>query len=90
MNYTRGGLVRSVGGWSAVKQLRRENALAKGDEQIPGDGDFVEAVLDHATETLNRKHHLWNKELDLETIIQRIGELLDMTREEVLAAGKNR
>lgn len=40
--------------------------------------------------TLNRKHHLRNKDLDLETIIQRIGELLDMTREEVLAAGKNR
>jgi REP element-mobilizing transposase RayT len=85
-----GGLVRSAGGWSAVKQLRRENTVAKGDERILGDGDFVEAVLAHATETRNRKHHLWNKDLDLETIIQRIGQLLDMTREEVLAAGKNR
>ncbi|MFZ3046802.1 MAG: hypothetical protein WA151_12885 [Desulfatirhabdiaceae bacterium] len=34
-----------------VKQLRRENAVAKGDERIRGDGDFVEAVLAHATET---------------------------------------
>ncbi|MGD9974029.1 MAG: transposase, partial [Desulfatirhabdiaceae bacterium] len=85
-----GGLVRSAGGWSAVKQLRRENAVAKGDERILGDGDFVEAVLAHATETLNRKHHLRNKDLDLETIIRRIGDLLGMTREEVLAAGKNR
>ena len=84
-----GGLVRSTGGWSAVKQLRRENALAKGDERILGNGDFVEAVLAHATETLNRKHHLRTKNIDLETIIQRIGELLDMTREEVLFAGKN-
>jgi chromosomal replication initiation ATPase DnaA len=40
--------------------------------------------------TLNRKHHLRNKDPDLETIIQRIGDLLDMTREEVLVAGKNR
>jgi hypothetical protein len=84
-----GGLVRSVGGWSAVKQLRRENAVSKGDERILGDGNFVEAVLAHATESLNRKHHLRNINLDLETIIQRIGDLLGITREEVLAAGKN-
>jgi hypothetical protein len=50
--------------------------LAKGDERILGDGDFVEAVLAHATESLNRKHPLRNKYPDLETIIQRIGDLL--------------
>ncbi|MFZ3046560.1 MAG: hypothetical protein WA151_11660, partial [Desulfatirhabdiaceae bacterium] len=55
-----------------------------------GDGDFVVAVLAHATKPLNRKHHLRNKDLDLEAIIQRIGDLLDMTREEVLAVWKNR
>jgi len=61
----------------------------KRDERILGDGDFVEAVLAHATETLNRKHNLWTKDINLETIIQQVGELLDMTREEVLFAGKN-
>jgi hypothetical protein len=39
------GLIRSVGGWAAAKALRRANALQKGDEQILGDGDFVDAVL---------------------------------------------
>ncbi|MFZ3046801.1 MAG: hypothetical protein WA151_12880 [Desulfatirhabdiaceae bacterium] len=39
---------------------------------------------------MQRKHHLRTKDIDLETIIQRIGELFDMTREEVVAAGKNR
>jgi hypothetical protein len=42
-------------------------------------------------ESLNRKHHLRNKYPDLETIIQRIGDLLGIKREEeMLAAGKNR
>ncbi|MFZ3048790.1 MAG: hypothetical protein WA151_22980 [Desulfatirhabdiaceae bacterium] len=73
-----GGLVLSTVG-AAVKQLHRENAVAKGDEQILEEVDFVEAVPAHATKSLNRKHHLRNKDLDLETIIQRIGDLLDMT-----------
>jgi hypothetical protein len=42
---TGGGLIRSVGGWAAAKELRRANALQKGDEQILGDGEFVDAVL---------------------------------------------
>ena len=37
-----GGLIRSVGGWSAVRALRKMGAYQKGDERILGDGDFVE------------------------------------------------
>ncbi len=39
---TGGGLIRSAGGWSAVKALRKANALQKGDERILGDGDFMD------------------------------------------------
>jgi len=53
-----GGLIRSAGGWSGVKELRREKAYAKGDERILGDGGFVEAVLAHAQEALQNKYSL--------------------------------
>lgn len=43
-----GGLIRSVGGWSEVKSLRKHGAQQLGDERILGDGDFVKAVLDEA------------------------------------------
>ena len=36
-----GGLVRSLGGWKAIKVLRGVGERIKGDERILGDGDFV-------------------------------------------------
>jgi len=47
-----GGLVRSLGGWSAVKALRKVGAYMKGDERILGGGDFVESILAKAKEDL--------------------------------------
>jgi hypothetical protein len=49
---SRGGLVRSAGGWSAVKMLRKPGLYQKSDERILGDGDFVESVLHQANEVL--------------------------------------
>jgi putative transposase len=85
-----GGLVRSAGGWSGVKELRREKAYVKGDERILGDGSFVEAALAHADEALQKQYELKARNFDLEKIIQRVGELLGMSREDVLEAGKSR
>jgi putative transposase len=51
---TGGGLIRSGGGWSAVKTLRKAGALQKGDERILGDGEFVEEVLSEAKEAFEK------------------------------------
>lgn len=40
-----GGLVRSAGGWSEVKSLRRLGVVEKGDERILGSGAFVKQIL---------------------------------------------
>jgi len=42
---TGGGLVRSAGGWSALRAMRNGESRMKGDERILGQGDFVETVL---------------------------------------------
>ncbi len=42
---TGGGLIRSLGGWSAVKSMRRLREHVKSDERILGDSDFVQSVL---------------------------------------------
>jgi REP element-mobilizing transposase RayT len=39
-----GGLVRSAGGWSALKTMRQLGFQQKADERILGDGDFVRQV----------------------------------------------
>jgi len=47
-----GGLVRSLGGWSQVLSLRRENKRVLADERIMGTGDFVEKVLSEADQRI--------------------------------------
>ena len=41
-----GGLIRSQGGWSAVKTMRRLGVREKSDERILGSGDFIEQLID--------------------------------------------
>ena len=59
-----GGLIRSLGGWSTVKSLRKSGLIQKGDERILGSGDFVESIYNQAQEKI--KYQLPAKELEKE------------------------
>lgn len=43
--YSRGGLIRSYGGWEAIAQLKSEHSRCIGDERILGSSQFVEEAL---------------------------------------------
>jgi putative transposase len=43
-----GGLIRSLGGWSAVKAMRRSMDRELSDERILGSGEFVERIIKEA------------------------------------------
>jgi len=86
---TGGGLIRSVGGWAAAKALRKANALQKGDERILGDGDFVEAVLSEANEAYERKYRLIAKGIDVDTVTQKVAQIVGIEPTQVWAAGKH-
>ena len=83
-----GGLVRSAGGWSAVKALRKGFERIKGDERILGDGNFVEAVLKEAQENLERKYRLEAEGCDFDWLVDRVASQLGLETQEVLAPGK--
>lgn len=85
-----GGLVRSAGGWSAVKALRKAKVHLKGDERILGDSDFVLQVLKTANEALEKKYRLKAQGMDVEKIARRVSELFDLNLNEVWAQGKYR
>jgi putative transposase len=70
-----GGLIRSAGGWTAVKALRRINAFQKGDERILGDGDFVQSVLSEAKEAMERKYKLTAKGIGIDDIAGKAAEI---------------
>ena len=56
-----GGLIRSYGGWEAVKYLRKEHEARIGDERILGDSHFVEVALKNDNLSINPKTHWHNK-----------------------------
>jgi REP element-mobilizing transposase RayT len=85
-----GGLIRSHGGWAAVKELRRTKAYQKGDERILGDGNFVEEVLRTSAEQLERKSQLKAQGFTFDKVVDRIVCVLKIPAAEVLAGGKKR
>ena len=87
---TGGGLVRSAGGWTAVKALRAAKIFEKSDERILGNGDFVEAALSAANEAMESKYELQSRGFTVDTAAERVSEVLGINIEEVWAAGRHR
>ena len=85
-----GGLIRSSGGWEAVKAKRKAKLFEKSDERILGNGDFVETVLAESNEQLKRKYQLRAKGVDLETVAARVSELTDIDKSQIFLPGKER
>ncbi len=83
-----GGLVRSAGGWSVVKAMRRGLERMKGDERILGEGDFVETVLRGAQENLDRKSQLDAAGYSFDWLVGRVARQLEIEPKAVLAPGK--
>lgn len=85
---TGGGLIRSAGGWSGLKELRKMQVTLKSDERILGESDFVETVIKGAEEDLDRKYKYILKGYDFNMAVERVGEIFQMQPKEILAGGK--
>jgi hypothetical protein len=85
-----GGLVRSAGGWSAVRTLRKAGIFQKSDERILGDGDFVDTVLLDAQEAMNTRYLLAAKGIGFDEIISVTSDLLSIDPEALIGPSKER
>jgi REP element-mobilizing transposase RayT len=85
---TGGGLVRSAGGWSVIKAMRKADVRLKGDERILGDSEFVEKVLNAEEERFERRYTLQSTGYDFDRVVERVAELLGLESEDVLCSGK--
>jgi REP element-mobilizing transposase RayT len=84
-----GGLIRSAGGWSEVKAMRRAKDHMKSDERILGDGDFAQYVLDEARERLEERFELKAHGYDLDKVAIRVSSELGIDPEQVWRPGKH-
>ncbi len=85
---TGGGLIRSTGGWAAVKEMRKSKIHLKSDERILGNGDFVDQILSEADETFERRYALKARGVDVKYIAERVSLLLGMPVEDVWLPGR--
>lgn len=76
-----GGLIRSLGGWEAVKEGRAETReRAKGDERILGESDFVLGVLAESGEKFERHYEMKRLGYDLDKIEARVCEIFKIEK----------
>jgi putative transposase len=85
-----GGLIRSSGGWQAVRTLRKNKIHLKGDERILGSNDFVTEVLSEQNERMERRFQLREHGYDFEKVIRRISELFSLSRQDIINPSQQR
>lgn len=83
-----GGLIRTAGGWAALKAYRQLKIHIKGDERILGDSDFVESVLEEQNERLERRYRIQMQGWDFDHILNRVAQIFELKPEEVLSSVK--
>jgi len=78
-----GGLIRSSGGWQAVKAMRRLRIHAKGDERILGESEFVLQVLKEQNEQLEKRTRMRARGVDPQRAAARVEEIFGLTLSEL-------
>ncbi len=85
-----GGLVRSAGGWSELKEYHRQGDRIKSDERILGSSDFVETVLKTAREEFEQSTRLKVRGIDFQEILKRVAEYYGIDAEDLKSGSKKR
>jgi putative transposase len=86
-----GGLIRSLGGWDAIKQMRLtgQNRI-KSDQRILGESDFVGDVLGESEAQFSRKHRLKSLGYDFEKVVERIAQIFQLEKEYITGRGRQK
>ena len=82
-----GGLLRSSGGWGVLKAMSKARIHLKGDERILGESDFVKEVLSGQEEKFNRRYWLRAQGYDIEQVVKRVAEVLEIDVDEIWKPG---
>jgi putative transposase len=86
-----GGLIRSLGGWRAVKNARfRGQDRMKGDHRILGDSAFVLEVLAEAEEKFEHFYELKSKGYDLDTVERKVCRIFNVEPEQIYSKSRQK
>jgi len=83
-----GGLVRSAGGWAAVRELRRGREGYSADERVLGGSDFVATLLRERERAEAHRARARRKDPDLPSLIAKLCRLTHLTPEALAGSGR--
>jgi len=83
-----GGLIRSLGGWSEIKEAFLMGVNIKSDERILGDGDFVDSVLSETDEKFERCYEIRRRGYDLDKIAARAATIYAVEVSDIFSRSK--
>lgn len=82
-----GGLLRSTGGWGALKAMSKARIHLKGDERILGESDFVKKVLAQQEEQFERRYWLKAQGYDIDWVVRKVVEIFNIEPEQIYKPG---
>jgi len=86
-----GGLIRSLGGWEAIKKVRMDGReRVKGDQRILGDSGFVLDVLKEADEKFERYYEMKRLGYDLQTVEDRVRDIYKIEKEALFSRSRQK
>lgn len=83
-----GGLVRSAGGWSAVRAMRRRGAKGAHDERILGDAQFVVETMQRADQRLRKSLRLGVARPEIAGVCRRVCEKFEVSEGELCSGSR--
>lgn len=85
-----GGLIRSIGGWAAVKSIRSAGMRVISDERILGGSDFTETVLKQSDEVYEKRTRARAKGVGLDILIDLVSNRFEISKAIIQSASKHR
>jgi putative transposase len=85
-----GGLLRSVGGWKGLKEMRDSGERVRGDERILGGSEFVDRVLRESEEEWERRSLFRKRGLDLRWLVEKVACHFSVDAESLKSTSKVR
>jgi len=85
-----GGLIRSLGGWSAISKNDLKDAHIKSDERILGDSDFVDSLLSGGDEKFERYYDVKRSGYDLDKTAKKAASLCAVVPEDIFSRSRQK
>ena len=85
-----GGLIRSQGGWAAVKALRRLGVREKSDERILGSSDFVKRLIRQSDQTRRKQFSVQERLQRADSLMETVCKEEDISIKALKAGSRQR